>query len=201
MERDQRRDFIARYCRDKWTMNMEIWELISLLSHQEIYFQLYGITFLRTWKYISKNIRIYFQEHGIYSKNMEIYFQEHGNIRSLKFSSFTSRKDILCRWEYRQSGNTWMAEMWQRWNIWLWTWAHLWQWQWIYIWQWPWIYFLTIMWMQRTTVEAGRHPVEWAFPPWVRCSSDVFPPHPALAFLSGTLQCWHSFEARSQSQS
>ena len=60
---------------------------------------------------------------------------------------------------------------------------------------------LTIMWMQRTTVEEGRHPAEWAFPPWVRCSSDVFPPHPALAFLSGTLQCSHSFEARSQSQS
>jgi len=53
--------------------------------------------FPSVWKYISKN--------------MEIYFQRHGNTRSLKFSSFTSRKDILCRWEYRQSGNTWMAEM------------------------------------------------------------------------------------------
>ena len=63
------------------------------------------------------------------------------------------------------------------------------------------ILFVTIMWMQTATVKVGRHPVEWASPPWVRCSSAVCPPRPALASLSGTLQCSHSSEAQSQSQS
>ena len=59
----------------------------------------------------------------------------------------------------------------------------------------------TIMWMQRATVEVGRHPEESAVPPWLRCSSDAFPPHPAPASLSGTRHCSHSSEAPSQSQS
>ena len=59
----------------------------------------------------------------------------------------------------------------------------------------------TIMWMQTATVEVGRHPEESAVPPWLRCSSDAFPPHPAPASLSGTLHCSHSSGAPSQSQS
>merc|ERR550532_3180932 len=47
----------------------------------------------------------------------------------------------------------------------------------------------TIMWMQRATVEVGRHPEESAVPPWLRCSSDAFPPHPAPASLLGTRHC------------
>ena len=59
---------------------------------------------------------------------------------------------------------------------------------------------LTIMWMRtKTTGAVERHPEEWVFPLWIRCSSVVSPPRPEPASLSGTLQCWRSFEAQSPS--
>merc|ERR1719237_819373 len=82
------------------------------------------------------------------------------------FSSLTSRKDILCRWENMESENTWMAEslivemstpMTMTMNIHLTMTMNI---------------LFTIMWMQTATVEVGRHPEESAVPPWLRCSSD-----------------------------